>query len=113
MGDIMYAKFEEKTYETYMNFELSDKLRIYSPGQSEESILGIDAVIFSSNPDFWKLWIKPSIPTGDDLRKVLWALDEKTFESLDLPTFKCNVFVQYNRPEYICRSNGKEYYFWN
>ena len=108
----MYAEFEEKTYEFYMNSELGDEFCIYPPGQSEEGIIGIDAAMFSSNPKLWKLGFKIPIPSGDVLKPELWDLDEKILKSRKFPRFKCNIFVQYKRPEYISSSNGKEYPFW-
>ena len=109
---IMYAEFEEKKYEQYMNYELADEFRLSPTGQHEESLIGIDAILFSSNPNFWGLWPIPFVPRGFLAKPELWDLDEDQLNSSNLPPFRCNVFIQYKRPEHIFGHNSKEYSIW-
>lgn len=93
--------------------ELASKRRIYTPGQKLENKLGIDAAIFSGNPEFWKLWKGNSgLRSGLILTPDLWDRIEKTVNSDFFPEFKFNLFVQHKRPEYIFSPLGAEYPFW-
>jgi hypothetical protein len=110
----MYAQFEEKQYEDALKIELVDKTSIYTPGQVFENDIGIDAALFSKNLIFWKLWPFGShFPSGDSLNAELWDILEENLKTNQFPKFKCNLFVQFKRPEYISSSRGKEYSFWN
>ena len=113
----MECEFEEKQYEQLMNYELAEKGQIYPAGQCLEKDLGIDAALFfSQNARFWKQWNssntfnkKPGVKLGTEL----WEIAEQKLRSGKFPKFKCNLFLQYKRPESIQSPNGKEYSYWN
>jgi len=107
------AEFAEKTYETLMNMELPHRSRIFAPGQVDEHHIGIDAAIFTEKRILLKLFGFESVPSGKQLNRDLWNLDEKVSLSKKFPKFKCNIFIQYKIPEFIKSPNGREYSHWN
>ncbi len=107
------CEFEEKTFEAAANGELF-KTNVFAPGQVLEGHLGIDAAGFTMNSRFWRTpkflefrpWWRPGVLphlglweglTDDELNKCF-------------PPFKCNLFLQYKRPEYV--EKGDEYKDW-
>lgn len=121
----MQCEFEEKTYENFLNLELGSKLLgsnlpVFSPGQVAEGLLGFDAAMFTTNPNFWRMfspwwWLSPLLPPRSGLRlePQLWEDMIHAIDSKQFPKFKCNVLIQYKRPQFISTSRGKEYYFWH
>ncbi|MEW6011589.1 MAG: hypothetical protein AB1604_09890 [Euryarchaeota archaeon] len=107
----MYAEFEEKTYESLMNAEFNTKHNIFAPGPVFENLLGIDAAFYSHNINFWRLFNK-KIPKGEYIKSELWDITEEKLKSDVFPPFKCNLFVQYKRSEYIKSARGKEFPYW-
>jgi len=112
----MECEFEEKQYEQLMNYELAEKGQIYPAGQCLEKDLGIDAALFfSPSSFFWRRW--NNLDTfvkkhGVKLSAALWDVAEDKLRSGKFPKFKCNLFIQYKRPERISSPNGKEYKRW-
>lgn len=94
---------------------------IYSPGQVFENIVGIDAALFSKNPDFWKLWDKKlwwqlffqPYRRGIVIERKWWDQLKQGLDDERFPKFKFNVFIQHKRPEFISTSRGSEYKDWN
>ena len=112
----MRCQFEEKQYEQLLNNELAEKERIYIPGQVLENDIAIDAALFSMNPRFWGLWNnqrKMRWKSGLRLRPEFWDIAEATLNSDMFPRFKCNLFIQHKRPEFVSSPNGREYYHWH
>jgi hypothetical protein len=112
----MDCEFEEKQYEQLMNYELADRGKIYPAGQCLEKDIGIDAALFfSKNSSFWRNWNKDKSLNerpGVNLSPKLWETAEAKLRSSMFPKFKCNLFIQYKRPEKIISPNGKEYPDW-
>jgi len=118
----MRTKYEEKTYESYFNSELSQKADIYFPiGQVQEGNLGFDAAYFIKNKrlwrkfgvlsPFWKFWGYPF--RGVYLEEVANKMEDFLNIELDnLPEMKTNLLFQYKKPEYIFKANGKEWHLW-
>lgn len=79
-----------------------------------EYLIGIDAAISYSEQYIWNTFrYKRPFSSGVYLTPELWDLVEEDLKTSKFPDFKCNIFVQYKRPEYIFRSNGAEYKkFW-
>lgn len=118
----MRTKYEEKTYESYFNSELSRKANIYFPiGQVQEGNFGFDAAFFLKNKrlwkkfgfpyPFWRLWDYPF--HGVDFREIADEMEHFLQMELDhLPTMKTNLLFQYKKPEYIYYANGGEWHLW-
>jgi hypothetical protein len=107
----MNCEFEEKQYEWFLNYELAEKGQVYPSGQFLENDLGIDAAVFSRNPQFWDLWNKnrkTRYKAGLRLSPELWDNAERILKSDMFPSFKCNVFIQDKRPESVSSPNGRE-----
>jgi hypothetical protein len=112
----MQCKFEEKHYEQQLNKELAGKRPVYSPGQVEENTVAIDAAFLSTNLRFWRLWNKRKgikWMSGLQLEPELWDIVEEIWDNDMFPKFKCNLFIQHKRPEYIRSGRGNEYKHWN
>lgn len=107
------TQFEEKTYETYLNFELTHEKRIFPPGQFFEFDIGIDAAIYSMNPIIWRIFNRRPFPRGERLRAQLWDFAERAITDDQFPKFRVNLFIQYKRPEFITGYGGSEYKEWN
>jgi len=112
----MDCEYEEKQYEQLMNYELAEKGRIYPAGQCLEKDIGIDAALFfSKNSKFWRKWNDSrslNFRPGVNLSRKLWNIAERKLKSAAFPKFKCNLFIQYKRPESIKSPNGKQYPDW-
>jgi len=111
----MKCRFEEKHYEQRLNTELAGKRPVYSPGQVEENTLAIDAAFFSKNTRFWRLWNETKgikWKSGLQLEPELWDIVEETWDDDMFPRFKCNLFIQHKRPEYVSSGRGNEYKYW-
>ena len=118
----MRTKYEEKTYESYFNSELSQKTDIYFPiGQVQEGNFGFDAAYFIRNKrlwkkfgfpfSFWRFWDYPF--HGVDFREIADEMEDFLQMELDhLPTMKTNLLFQYKKPEYIYYANGGEWHLW-
>lgn len=111
----MKCEFEEKQYEQLMNIELAKRGQVYPSGQCLENDIAIDAAVFSGDPALWEMWrthrnllVKP----GVYLRKELWEFAERGLRSDLFPKFRCNLFIQYKRPESVLSPNGNEYPYW-
>jgi hypothetical protein len=112
----MQCEFEEKQYEQLMNIELAKKGQVYPSGQCLESDIAIDAAVFFGDPVFWQTWRtqrKLMVKPGLYLRKEFWEIAEKGLKSNMFPKFKCNLFIQYKRPEFVSSPRGAEYSFWH
>lgn len=115
----MKAKFEEKTYESYFNNELSRKSDIYfPPGQVLEGSLGFDASSFSRSRRLWRrlghpFWFSPHF-SGIRLRAIADEMEHfLNIELEDIPEMKANLLFQYKRPELITSHLGSEWRHWN
>ena len=112
---LVECQFEEKQFEQHLNSELARNGRIYVPGQVLENKIAIDAAVFSKNPRFWELMrgdIQDKQKLGVFLQPELWDLIEDIWKDDLFPKFKCNLFIQHKRPEYIKSKLGKEYGYW-
>lgn len=116
----MECEFEEKQYEQLLNIELAWRGSVYPAGQVLENIIGIDAAVFTKDPGFWRLWNLRRWwwPFGSAWKKGValspghWKHAQHELDSASFPRFKCNVFIQYKRPEFITSPRGKEYGYW-
>lgn len=116
----MDAEFEEKQYEQLLNNELASKKRIFPTGQVFENTVGVDVALFSRHPAFWRLWsplwmLAPLFPPKRGLHLDPHFWDELTSEwnHNRFPIkYKCNVFLQHKRPEYVPSGRGEELRYW-
>lgn len=115
----MRAKFEEKTYESYFNNELSRYCDIYfPPGQVQEGSLGFDSAVYSSGRRLWKkvgypFWFCPPFE-GVELIEIASEMERFLRTTIDgIPQMKANLLFQYKKPEYITSTNGREWTHWN
>jgi hypothetical protein len=114
----MECQFEEKQFEQHLNNALlRDKRLLYPPGQVLENTLGIDAALFTTNRDFWRVFNDANmwIPWRQIRPGVF--MDPKWWKGLEdnikyFPKFKFNVFLQHKRPEYLLRSTASEWEYW-
>jgi len=107
----MIAEFEEKQFEQHLNIELiAGKNLFYAPGQFLEHTLGFDVALMTYHPRFWGLFF-PYVPTGHFLDSRWW---EELEDYVDhFPKIKFNAFIQHKRPEYLNRSDAKEWDYWS
>jgi hypothetical protein len=110
--------YEEKTFESYFNSELDRKSSIYfPPGQVQEGKLGFDAVSNTNNRGLWKrlgypFWFFPKF-AGINLREVADEMERYLSQQIEnIPRIKANLLIQYKRPAFVRRSNGKEWGHW-
>jgi len=113
----MECEFEEKQYEFPLNKELVEGHNIFVPGPVFESILGMDAALFTRNLRFWMLWFSwryflPPWRRGVHLTRELWDGLKEDLDSDSFPRFKFNLFIQHKRPEHVSSPNGREYGHW-
>ena len=109
------CEFEEKQYEQLMNIELAKKGQVYPSGQFLEHDIAVDAAVFYGNPVFWHMWRtqrKLMVKPGLYLRKEFWEIAERELKSNMFPKFKCNLFIQYKRPESVSSPHGTGYSHW-
>lgn len=113
----MKVNFEEKTYESYFNIELSNRSdTFFPPGQRLEGLLGFDSCVLTRDKQLWNLFMFMSNSAnnrGIDLHKI--AEEMENFESSwlkKIPKIKVNVLFQYKKPEYISSARGKEWHLW-
>lgn len=110
----MKCQFEEKQFEKLMDVELFG-LNLFPVGQFFENTIGIDSAGFTHNRNFWRLfrWFPFCFfpPYGIPLAHGLWDL-ENEINSDAFPSFRCNVFLQYKRPQYISSKSASEYSSW-
>jgi len=115
----MKPQFEEKTYESYFNTELSSKSSFYYPiGQVQEGFLGFDAAANSNN---WRLWKRIGFPfwffpqfKGVNLREIADEMENILGEEImHVPRMRVNILFQYKRSEFIKSKKGKEWSNWN
>jgi len=108
----MRPNFEEKVYESYFNTELARKAKFYPIGQVEESILGFDSSFYVSR---WRIlywrghlyrnWLQGV--TRNDLAQMGTEFNDIYGD------VKANLFLQFKRPEYLCKPNAKEWQHWS
>ncbi|HFC8842572.1 TPA: hypothetical protein ACFU1W_001103 [Neisseria oralis] len=100
----MNAEFEEKTYETYFNFELARQYPIFfPPGQVCEGWLGFDVAFYIESATFRSYPLRRK----NYLNKLLCQIQ-------NLPKqMKANCFFQYKRPIFLANSKAKEWMYWS
>jgi len=109
----MTVNYEEKTFETYFNTEMTRKYDpvFFPPGQVQENILGFDNSFYLPfTTSFWAYF------GFDKIYSVFYLneLEEYLFERINsLPNIKINLMLQYKRPEYLTLSTAKEWQSWN
>lgn len=85
----MKVNFEEKTYESYFNIELSNRSDIFfPPGQSLEGLLGFDSSVLTRDKQLWNLFMSMSNSANNreiDLHEIAKAMEN--FESSWLKKF--------------------------
>ena len=113
----MRVDYEEKTYESYFNSELSSRTPIYFPiGQALEGFLGFDSSFYSTEILLFSLfgYTSPSsYPKGVLLRDI--ADEMENFLNISIkktPEFKTNLLFQFKKPEYISSPRGREWSYW-
>jgi hypothetical protein len=102
----MRCQFAERQYEFYLNNELTSRALVFIPDPRFEYYLAVDAATFTTNHRLWQLWYgwqfwrhRPGIDIGPEL----WDLAEHELRDRTFPQLKCNLFLQYKRPEFITR----------
>lgn len=112
----MRCQFGERQYEYYMNKEFESQTPVFIPDQRFEFDLEIDAATFTRNARFWRPWSRWPFfnwRRGVHVDEETWDLTAQVVKDRTFPKFKCNVFVQYKRPEYISRAcKGEMYSHW-
>jgi hypothetical protein len=110
----MIAEFEEKQFETHLNFELLEGINLfYAPGQYLENILGFDAALMTNHKNFWRIFppFWHSHHRGLLIDRIWW--DDLAEDIEHFPKIKFNAFIQHKRPEYMVRSDAKEWNHWS
>ncbi|MGJ5663755.1 hypothetical protein [Morganella morganii] len=110
----MLVQYEEKTFESYFNSELSlTNKRYYSFGQVQEGGLGADCAFMYLEPYLWDLFNK-LMYYGEDLKDISEYMNEYLLIKIkNIPSIKTNILFQYKRPEVITTSQGNEWHYWN
>lgn len=110
------AEFEEKQYEQLLNMELGENRRIFPTGQYFENTAGVDVALFSRRIAFWRLWFFTPIiqpKRGVHLDSGFWDDLTSEWNSPRYPIkYRCNVFLQHKRPEYVTRGKSEELKHW-
>lgn len=111
----MLVEFKEKTYEKYFSQEMTKMTNYtFSPDQNDEYYLGFDEAIWLAGPDL--AYLAPYIRLRKFRKRIGLEIEEldnipdKIWKKL--PSFKCNLFVQYKRPEYMFRTHASEWGDW-
>jgi len=125
----MWTEFEEKSYEQYMNIELTFGHHLLPIGQKLEASCGFDAGLFTIHGQFWR-YIQGEHKNLTRLYQIPYCTAEKiidfirggeesiifsTCESLIRTTksrFKFNTFIQYKRPQYLTNAKAREWRYW-
>ena len=103
------TQFEEKSFEAVMNLELfSQSGNIWSPGQVLEHWLGYDASGLSNHPVLLRMFGQFPIGNIDRLAKALFKRRNIPIQNLK----RCNLFIQYKRPEFLKIGVGKQRAEW-
>lgn len=114
----MDAKFEEKTFEGYLNSELANSSKFFFPfGQVQEGVIGLDAAFYTRSLSLWWQLGMPLRrlfgPGGINLLEIADEMEQFISETAsNIPNLRANLLLQYKRPEYISVSSGKEWPFW-
>jgi hypothetical protein len=112
-----FAEFEEKTYEQHLNFELLAKRPFFvPPGQSLEHAIGFDVALFTRSRAFWRNF--NSTPFAFPWWRKGITVDPGWWPELDqqinyFPRFRCNLFIQHKRPEYVSSIRASEWNDWS
>lgn len=115
----MRVQYEEKTFESYFNAELTQRgIFYFPPGQVQEGSIGADAVAL--NRSRW-LWRKLGVPywirlpfQGASYREMAEEMERHlNHEITDVPDIRGNVLFQYKRSEYMVMPSAKEWHYWN
>jgi hypothetical protein len=120
----MKCEFEEKQFEQHLNLQLLEDYRLlYPPGQVLENIVGFDVALYTKRRSFWRLFSKSHVydryyepgsvfyRPGVRLDTAWWERLERDIEST-FPAFKCNVFIQHKRPDYLKSRRSREWKDW-
>ncbi|WAB80609.1 hypothetical protein OVN18_08510 [Microcella daejeonensis] len=112
---MVFAEFEEKTYEIAYDIELSrgGGVTPWAPGQVLEHLVGFDA---AADPDashpLWRV-LGASRPKGLVLLPDHWiAPSGRRPTSRQLPSNPISFLVQFKRPEFIRSHAGKQWKLW-
>lgn len=112
----MKVGFEEKTYESWLNVELARTYPIFfPPGQVCEGSLGFDAAFFldpTKNNNFQGFPLPQGVNLRTHVENNLAYYPNLPLRSIPL-SIKANCFFQYKRPEYLTKTNAKEWSCWN
>lgn len=112
---MMKCEFEEKQFEKLIDAELFSWGRLFPVGQVFEGVTGFDSAGFVFNRRFWRRfpsrffpWWRPGILPDPHF----WDIVGKEINSDAFPRFKCNVFLQYKRPQYLKYGGKQEFSYW-
>lgn len=115
----MPVNYEEKTFESYFNTELSRVSSAYFPfGQVQEGGIGADSSAYSRNR---RLWLRLGFPfyffplhKGVSLQEIATEMEQLlSGEISGIPTLKVNLLFQYKRPKLITSHKAAEWSSWN
>lgn len=115
----MRAQYEEKTFESYFNSELSRRgIFYFPPGQVQEGSIGADALAFNRSRWLWRrlgfpYWMR--IPfKGAPYREMAEEMERHLDREItDVPEVRGNVLFQYKRSEFMVTSTADEWHHWN
>jgi len=105
-----------------MDLELAGREKLLYPiGQVFEHDVGLDSIFFSKNRKLWRMfspgrWYHPFSSVwkpGLNLEPQLWENISQELNSSAFPIFKCNLFIQYKRPDYLTNGTAGEYSYWS
>jgi len=115
----MRIHYEEKTYESYFNAELSRRgVFFFPPGQVQEGSMGADAIAMARSRWLWRRLGHPywfSVPfKGAPYRQMAKEMEVYLQREItDVPNISGNMFFQYKRSEFMVLKSASEWAYWN
>lgn len=115
----MRIHYEEKTFESYFNAELSRRgIFFFPPGQVQEGSMGADSVAMSHSRWLWRKLGHPywfAVPfKGAPYRQIAEEMEDYLERVItDVPNISGNIFFQYKRSEYMVLKSAGEWANWN
>lgn len=115
----MRVQYEEKTFESYFNAELSQRgIFFFPPGQVQEGSMGADAVVMCRNRRLWRRFGYPYLFTlpfaGASYREMAEEMEKYLQREItDVPDIRGNIFFQYKRSQFMVLKSAEEWSHWN
>lgn len=107
----MNVGYEEKTFETYFNMELSSQGFIFPFGQAQEGVFGTDASVdLNIKSELWKILNTQPLNSKLSLADIEQYLNNQVNNTLK--TIKANILVQYKKPEWVSSAKARQRKEW-